>query len=105
MTQILDVALLGAHARAGDEAVGAPADGEADQARRHEQDHLGQEEPDHTSRAACAPKHLYALLMPCDLGENQKHLGARTRHMAHQITSASNPLIKTLKSLHAKKGR
>lgn len=25
--------------------------------------------------------------------------------MAHQITSASNPLIKTLKSLHAKKGR
>src|ERR1700741_5354189 len=25
--------------------------------------------------------------------------------MAHQITSASNPLIKTLKALHAKKGR
>ena len=25
--------------------------------------------------------------------------------MAHQITSASNPLIKTLKSLHLKKGR
>src|SRR5580765_8472219 len=25
--------------------------------------------------------------------------------MAHQIISASNPLIKTLKSLHAKKGR
>ncbi len=25
--------------------------------------------------------------------------------MAHQVTSASNPLIKTLKSLHAKKGR
>ncbi|MGH6951027.1 MAG: TrmH family RNA methyltransferase, partial [Vitreimonas sp.] len=25
--------------------------------------------------------------------------------MAHQITSAANPLIKTLKSLHAKKGR
>jgi TrmH family RNA methyltransferase len=25
--------------------------------------------------------------------------------MAHQITSASNPLIKSLKSLHLKKGR
>src|SRR5262245_23797927 len=43
--------------------------------------------------------------MPCELGENRKHPGARTRVMAHQITSASNPLIKTLKSLHAKKGR
>src|SRR5262249_39066567 len=27
------------------------------------------------------------------------------RLMAHQITSASNPLIKSLKALHAKKGR
>src|SRR5262245_12189384 len=43
--------------------------------------------------------------MRCELGENRKHPGARTKVMAHQITSASNPLIKTLKSLHAKKGR
>src|SRR5262245_56357445 len=43
--------------------------------------------------------------MPCELGENRKHPGARTRVMAHQITSAANPQIKTLKSLHLKKGR
>lgn len=43
--------------------------------------------------------------MPCELSENRKHPGARTSLMSHQITSASNPLIKTLKSLHAKKGR
>lgn len=42
-----------------------------------------------------------------ELGENQKHPGWRTlyRLMAHHITSAANPLIKTLKTLHSKKGR
>jgi TrmH family RNA methyltransferase len=40
------------------------------------------------------------------LGENRKTpAGERTNIMVHQITSASNPLIKNLKSLHAKKGR
>lgn len=45
--------------------------------------------------------------MPPELGENRKHPGGRAPRavMAHQITSPSNPLIKTLKSLHAKKGR
>ena len=46
--------------------------------------------------------------MPHELGENPKHLGGGARAptpMAHQITSASNPQIKTLKGLHAKKGR
>jgi len=42
-----------------------------------------------------------------ELGENQKTpAGERGfEAMAHQITSASNPLIKMLKSLHQKKGR
>ncbi len=45
--------------------------------------------------------------MPPELSENSKHPGGRTPSMimAHQISSPSNPLIKTLKSLHAKKGR
>ncbi len=44
--------------------------------------------------------------MPSELSENRKtHAGERERIMVHHITSASNPLIKTLKGLHAKKGR
>lgn len=48
--------------------------------------------------------------MPGDLSENRKtpesEPTGRTRpHMAHHITSTSNPQIKTLKSLHLKKGR
>jgi TrmH family RNA methyltransferase len=44
--------------------------------------------------------------MPSELGENRKtHVGERDTIMVHHITSASNPLIKTLKGLHTKKGR
>jgi RNA methyltransferase, TrmH family len=45
--------------------------------------------------------------MPPELGENRKHPGGRTpgKSMPHQITSPSNPQIKMLKTLHAKKGR
>lgn len=46
--------------------------------------------------------------MAGELGENPKHprrVKRKTEFMAHQITSASNPQIKALKALHAKKGR
>jgi len=44
--------------------------------------------------------------MPTELGENRKTpAGERSSSMAHHISSASNPLIKMLKGLHAKKGR
>ncbi|MBK6705618.1 MAG: hypothetical protein IPG56_18870 [Caulobacteraceae bacterium] len=44
--------------------------------------------------------------MPDDLSENRKTpQGEPKGAMAHHITSTSNPQIKTLKSLHLKKGR
>ncbi len=44
--------------------------------------------------------------MPSELSENRKtHAGEHEPIMVHHITSASNPLIKTLKGLHTKKGR
>jgi TrmH family RNA methyltransferase len=49
---------------------------------------------------------LNGLLTPIKISENPKTpAGERKGLMAHQITSAQNPLIKTLKSLHLKKGR
>jgi TrmH family RNA methyltransferase len=85
-----------------------PANGEAQKRRHSEQHDFGQEQADHFSRAARTPYRFNALLMGREVGENPKHLGGRARDtppMPHQITSAANPQIKVLKSLHAKKGR
>ena len=87
---------------------GPPADGKAQERRHGKQHHFGQEQADHFSRAARTLGRFNALLKRRELGENPKHLGGGARStplMAHKITSAANPQIKILKSLHTKKGR
>lgn len=105
--ELFKLTLIGLPAGGDRKQIQPPAQRKANEGGSREQDQLREEQADHLSRRGRNTFNpLNALLTRGEISENQKTPeGEESAAMAHQITSAANPLIKMLKALHAKKGR